>query len=148
APAGDADRGKNLFTGADRLKNDGPPCLSCHAVAGIGAFGGGAIGPDLTGSFGKFGGDSGIRGVLATLPFPTMTPVFRDRPLTEGEQADLAAFLQRAATAERPGSAIWKLVLIGLAAAVGLLLLALLLWPQRSLVVRRRLAPKSSIRRG
>jgi mono/diheme cytochrome c family protein len=143
-PAGDADRGKNLFTGADRLANGAPPCLSCHAIAGIGALGGGALGPDLTGAYDKYGGATAITGVLATLPFPTMTPIFGGRPLSAAEQADLAAFLERASGAERPGDVVWKLVLIGLGAAAAVLLAALLIWPRRSLAVRRRLVPPSS----
>jgi len=80
-PRGDPARGKNLFTGAARFENEGPPCLSCHTIAGIGRLGGGTLGPDLTRSYTKYGGDAGIAGLLETLPFPTMTPLFADKQL-------------------------------------------------------------------
>ncbi len=141
---GDADRGKNLFTGADRLDRGGPPCLSCHSIAGIGALGGGALGPDLTKASTKYGGLQALRGLLASLPFPTMAPIYRDRPLAAGEQADLAAFLERASRSERPGSAVWALFLLGLGGVVLFLLLVALAWPRRALSVRRRLLGTSS----
>ena len=74
AAAGDAERGENLFTGSDRFEAGGPSCLSCHAVAGVGALGGGRLGPDLTGSFAKYGGAQGLDASLKTIPFPTMLP--------------------------------------------------------------------------
>jgi len=141
---GDAGRGKNLFTGADRLDNGGPPCLSCHSVAGIGALGGGALGPDLTKAYAKYGGAKGVPGVLAALPFPTMTPIFRSRPLTAREQADLAAFLAQASRSERPGSAVWALLLLSLGGVALLFVAAAAIWPRRALTVRRRLLRTSS----
>src|SRR3989337_709452 len=46
--------GRALFTGARRLENGGPACMSCHSVAGLGALGGGALGPDLTLAYNKY----------------------------------------------------------------------------------------------
>ncbi len=106
-PAGDAAVGKDLFTGRRRLRNGGPPCMACHSIAGLGALGGGALGPDLTMAASKFG-DSGLASVLATVPFPTMSPIFAPRPLTTDEQADLRAFIQQSPVAERgPGAMGW-----------------------------------------
>ena len=148
AAAGDADRGKRLFTGSDRLASGGTACRSCHTIAGIGALGGGTLGPDLTGAFAKYGGAAGVPGVLATLPFPTMTPLFQNRPLTAQEQADLAAFLERASTSARPGSAAWKLLLLALAGVAAAIGAGLLVWRRRSLSVRRQLVRVSTTRRG
>ena len=133
--------GKDLFTGATQFTNGGPSCLSCHSIAGIGSLGGGALGPDLTGAYVKYGGDKGMAAVLASLPFPTMQPIFKGRSLTPAEQADLLAFLNQASHAQRPGGAIWKLVLLGLAAAGLGLALAFVIWRRRRLVVRSRIAP-------
>ncbi|MFN3338009.1 MAG: hypothetical protein ACK42I_10985, partial [Thermomicrobium sp.] len=47
-PPGDPIRGKELFTGVLRFENGGPPCQACHSIGGIGALGGGQLGPDLT----------------------------------------------------------------------------------------------------
>ena len=149
APAGrgDAAAGKNLFTGADRLENDGPPCMSCHAIAGIGALGGGALGPDLTGAYAKYGGDEGIASVLASLPFPTMQPIFSGAPLTAQEQADLGAFLAQASRSERPAGSVGKLIGLGFGGAALLSGLALLVWRRRLVAVRRPLVDRSRPRR-
>jgi mono/diheme cytochrome c family protein len=146
APAakGDAGAGKNDFTGANQLDNGGPPCLSCHTIAGIGALGGGTMGPDLTGAYKKYGGSTGIASVLTALPFKTMKPIFDGHPLTSTEQANLAAFLQAASSEQRPSDSVWKLVLLGLAVAVGCLALAFAIWPRRRLVVRKNLVPPST----
>ena len=138
-PGGDPARGKNLFTGAARFENEGPPCLSCHTIAGIGRLGGGTLGPDLTRSYTKYGGDAGIASLLETLPFPTMTPLFADKQLAAEEQADLAAFLREAATAKRDSTAVWELLALGGAGVALLVALALLLWPRRALSVRKTL---------
>jgi mono/diheme cytochrome c family protein len=140
APAeGTTAAGKNLFTGATQLENGGPPCLSCHTIAGLGRLGGGTLGPDLTRAYTKYGGAAGIAGVLQTLPFPTMTPVFKGKQLTADEQANLAAFLRVAATAKRSGNAVWQLLALGGAGVALLVALALLLWPRRTLSVRKPL---------
>lgn len=141
APKGNADAGKNDFTGATQLANGGPSCLSCHSIAGIGSLGGGTLGPDLTGAYKKYGGEAGIASVLTGLPFRTMKPLFADHPLTAREQANLAAFLRVASSEQRPSDSLWTLVLFGLAVAAFCLALAFVIWPRRYLVVRRRIAP-------
>ena len=145
APTGSADAGKNDFTGATQLANGGAPCLSCHSIAGIGSLGGGALGPDLTGAYEKYGGASGVASVLAGLPFKTMTPIFAGHPLTAREQADLAAFLKAASTNhQRTSHAVLKLTLFGVLVAALCLGLAFVIWPRRRLVVRKRLVPPST----
>lgn len=139
AAAGDAARGKRLFEGSDRFEKGGPPCLSCHTIAGIGSLGGGALGPDLTKAWDKYGGAAGVASVLKGLAFPTMAPIFRTRPLTAAEQADVAAFLEDASASRRPGDAVWKLVLLGLAGVFVAIALAFVIWPRRGLAVRRAL---------
>ncbi|HEX7124817.1 MAG TPA: cytochrome c [Thermodesulfobacteriota bacterium] len=137
-PPGDPAAGKDLFTGAARLAGGGPPCMACHSVAGIGALGGGALGPDLTPAYAKFGA-SGIASILATMPFPTMAPIFTTQPLTAREQADLAAFLEQTAVMQRPPQAVGALAALAGAGAVLLLALANLLWRHRLTGVRRSL---------
>jgi mono/diheme cytochrome c family protein len=133
-PAGDLVAGKGLFTGTRRLQNGGPPCMACHSIAGIGALGGGALGPDLTPAFAKYG-DAGLASVLATMPFPTMRPIFGTRPLTPPEQADVRAFLGQAVAA-RPSRAIGQLTVLALAGAILLLVPAQLIWRRRLIGVR------------
>ena len=140
---GDAQRGKNLFTGAQRLGAGGPACLSCHSVAGVGALGGGQLGPDLTGSFAKFGGEQGLQAALTTIPFPTMAPIFMRRALTAGERADLIAFLATAPDQQRPANAAGKLVGFSAVAATLLVLLGMGLWRRRLNGVRKPLVIRS-----
>lgn len=141
-PAGDAARGKSLFTGSERFEAGGAPCLSCHSIAGIGRLGGGKVGPDLTRAYTKYGGPEGIASILRTLPFPTMQPIYRNRSLTAPEQAGLLAFLAQASRAERPGSSLWILVLIAAGGAAALFVLTFLIWRRRALAVRRTLVTK------
>ncbi len=76
---------ENLFEGRSDFDGGGPACLSCHSVAGIGALGGGALGPDLTGAFAKYNGETGLVASLTTVAFPTMQPVYTGAPITEQE---------------------------------------------------------------
>lgn len=142
APApgtGDADRGKNLFEGRSDLDGGGPECLSCHSVAGIGALGGGALGPDLTGSYAKYNGETGLVASLTTVAFPTMQPVYAGAPITEQEARDLAAFLAEAPQATRPGGSAWKLFVLSLGGVAAFSAFALLVWRSRLAGVRRPL---------
>jgi mono/diheme cytochrome c family protein len=141
--AGDAERGKNLFTGADRFEAGGPSCLSCHAVAGVGALGGGQLGPDLTGSHAKYGGAQGLDAALKTVPFPTMLPIFSRKALTAQERSDLVAFLETAPDQQRPASAAGKLVGFSVATALLLIILAMVIWRNRLNGVRKPLVNRS-----
>jgi mono/diheme cytochrome c family protein len=133
APAlkGDAEKGKEFFTGNERFANGGPPCMACHSTGGLGAFGGGHLGPDLTDVSKRLGGASGLSAWLAGLPTPTMKAVWTKQPPTPQERADVAAFLAQEGLAVRTASAIWQLAgLTGLGAAI-LLLLAGFRWRNR-----------------
>jgi hypothetical protein len=98
---GDAAAGKQLFTGVRPFQNGGPPCATCHSVAGIGFPNGGTMGPDLTGVSSKFGPE-GMDAMVQTLYFPSMVPLFQNRPLTPREQTDLKAFFQSVASLPTP----------------------------------------------
>jgi cytochrome c2 len=146
--AGNAPAGKDLFTGATQFAHGGAACVSCHSVAGIGALGGGKLGPDLTRAAAKYGGSSGLARVLSNIAFPKMVPVYRDHPLTASEQADLGAFLA-STPASAPAAADHTplIVLLGLCVTAAILALMLVVWPRRRLVVRKTIAPTSTIRR-
>ncbi len=92
--AGDADRGKALFTGSIPFKNGGSPCIACHTMRGI-SIPGGTLGPDLTASIKNYGKD-GLKSVLLAVQFPTMQPLYGKKPLTEQEVADLISFFESA----------------------------------------------------
>jgi mono/diheme cytochrome c family protein len=125
--------GEKLFTGGAALINGGTACNACHTVAGVGVLGGGALGPDLTHAFTKYGGAAGLSGALASLPFPTMRGIFAARPLTPAEQADLLAFLQQTDQSGPTSKAAGGLVFLlsGLAGAVILFGILLFFWPKQ-----------------
>jgi cytochrome c2 len=133
APAvkGDPEIGKSLFTGVTRFANGGPPCMACHSVGGIGALGGGQLGPDLTGVAGRMGGEAGLNAFVAGTPTPTMKAVWSQHPLTNEERAGVVAFLGQAGVTERPAQAIWQLAGLAALGLVILLTVAGLRWQNR-----------------
>lgn len=139
-PAGDADVGGRLFQGSKPLAGGGPQCMSCHSVAGPGILGGGALGPDLTPVFRKYGAQ-GLPSVLQTVAFPTMAPLYRDHPLTAGEAADITAFLSKAGAGVAVESLI-PVLSLALTCSVVLYMLLSLLWRGRLRRVRESLLPR------
>lgn len=133
APAvqGNAESGKDLFTGVVRYQNGGPPCMACHSIGGIGALGGGQLGPDLTEVVGRLGGAAGLSAFIAGTPTPTMRAVWSQRPLTDQERANVVAFLTQAAVTQRPVQAIWQLTGLAALGVVILLIIAASRWRNR-----------------
>lgn len=145
-PPGDAAVGRELFVGsAARFKNGGPPCMSCHSISGIGALGGGTLGPDLTDAYSKYGGDAGLASFLTSVPTPTMSAVWSKQPLTPQEIANLTAFIKEGAVAQRPLDAIGKLALLAIIALVIIILIGALYWRRRLLGVRIPLVQRANM---
>jgi cytochrome c2 len=143
-PAGDPAAGRLLFIGTIHFQNGGPPCLACHTVAGVGSLGGGALGPDLSGAFNKYGGDAGLANFLATTPTLTMNAVWKRQPLTPQEQADLREFLKQASASTPPVSATGLLAGLAVAGMLILLVAAQLYWRKRLVAVRQPLVNRMS----
>jgi len=134
APAvqGNPEIGKELFTGVVRFQNGGPPCMACHSVAGIGALGGGQLGPDLTTLVARFGGAAGVDAFVAGMPTPTMKAVWSKFPLTTEERASVVAFLAaQAGLSQRPAEAIWQLAGLTVLGVAVLLAVAGFTWRNR-----------------
>jgi cytochrome c2 len=134
APAvkGNPEIGKDLFTGVVRFQNGGPPCMACHSTSGIGALGGGQLGPDLTTVATRFGGASGVDAFVAGLPTPTMKAVWSQHPLTTEERANVVDFLLgQAGLTQRPAEAIWQLAALTVLGLVILLAIAGFIWRNR-----------------
>ncbi|GIL15791.1 MAG: hypothetical protein BroJett039_09640 [Chloroflexota bacterium] len=144
-PEGNSVVGKELFTGVSRFQNGGPPCMGCHSIGGLGALGGGALGPDLTPAYDKYGGAAGLIGFLGAPPTATMSAVWGRQPLTLAEQADLMAFLQSATATERPVEALVPLTVLAIVGALILIVAAQLYWRKRLVSVRRAMVTRSRI---
>ncbi len=141
AALGDPATGRGLFFGSRPLQNGGAPCGACHGVGGEGLAFSATFGPEL--SAGLAGLDpEAVDGLLESLPFPSMTPVYEGRPLTPAERADLVAFLVPAVT-QGPPAADWRFESLGLAgAALGFLALAVA-WRRRKAPSRDRLLARA-----
>lgn len=137
-PAGDPARGKAFFIGEHRFANGGPPCMACHSIAGIGALGGGQLGPDLTGAYTRLG-EAGVTSFVTQPATITMSTVWGQTPLTPQEGADLLAFIQQASVSQRPANTVFELSLLAAGVAVVLLVVAQLVWRKRLRGVRRRM---------
>ena len=59
-------RGRDLFMGIVPLAKRGAACISCHTTQGVGAMGGGRLGPDLTGAFARLEGRKGLAGWISS----------------------------------------------------------------------------------
>lgn len=130
--AGSASNGKDLFTGATQLANGGTACIACHDTADLGVVGGGMLGPDLTGAYERYG-ENGLVAVLGTISFPSMVPVYQNRPLTEQEQSDLTLFLSESAGADPASRSGRHFVMYIFAfAALDVFLGVLFIWRRRS----------------
>jgi len=142
---GNAVRGEKLFTGEIPLANGGAPCLGCHGIAGVGLAGGANYGPDLTGIYENYG-EEGVSGILESLPFPSMEPIYATRPLTATEQQDLGAYFARV-----NGTPVVSdgLLLVEVAGGVLVLLGVVLLFGRGRLPsVRRELVEQASNQKG
>ena len=106
---------------------------SCHTVAGVGFFGGGALGKDLTDAAKRLGGEAGLAALLENPAFPVMREAYKGKPLTKEEAAALAAFLvQVSQEAPRPSSLyLGRFLVAGLVVLALLLLYQAVLWQLR-----------------
>ena len=112
--------------------------MACHSTGGIGALGGGQLGPDLTDVAKRLGGPNGLSAWIAGLPTPTMKAVWTKQPPTPQERANVAAFLPQAALAVRTPGAIWQLLgLTGSGAAILLVIAGFMVAQSPQFGVRR-----------
>lgn len=139
--AGDPLLGRQFFVGKIGFEKGGAPCLACHGFDKIGPGGAASYGGDLTALWESYGGE-GVRSILADLPFPSMAPVYSDRPLTEAERADLAAFFKASEGSRAPGTVSGFFLRALLGAAV-LFAAALVVGWRRLTSVRRSLVEKT-----
>ncbi|GLH72276.1 hypothetical protein GETHLI_07780 [Geothrix limicola] len=135
----DIRQGQRLFLGLSRFKSGAPACLSCHSAQGLGGFGGGRLGPDLTGASGKLG--VGLVSAIENPAFPTMQGVFQKTPLTGEEAFAVGAFLKSIAS-QPPARTDMAFPVLGIVGLVSGMLLAGRLGRKRFRGLRRNLKPR------
>lgn len=139
ALVGDVARGSELFTGKAKFANGGPSCIACHSVSGVGALGGGQLGPDLSNAVQTYGGEAGLNGFLSNPPTKTMNVIWSGNPITPQDRADLVAYLDNISLTGRPANAIVKLTALSIGGTALFLLAINFIWRNRLLGVRRPL---------
>lgn len=144
----EVETGRKLFRGDLALEAGGTSCVSCHDVSGVGWLGGGALGPDLTNVYDRLGERQGLTAWLSAPPTPSMSALYRARPLSEEEVHALMAFFADSAAQPREASSAgkMKLLLLGFAGTAVLLVLFERIWRNRFRGVRRRLVHSSPMR--
>jgi cytochrome c2 len=143
-PPGDAEAGRELFVGNTKLKNGGPPCMSCHSISGIGALGGGTLGPDLTNAFQTLGGQPGVESFLSNPSTPTMNAVWSKHALTPQEIANLTAFIKEGTVVQRSPGNLAALIVLAVLAAIILIIIAAAYWRRRLRGVRIPLVARAN----
>jgi mono/diheme cytochrome c family protein len=148
--ATDVAGGSRYFTGRNKLQNGGAACISCHSIKGIGTFGGGTLGPELTGVNLKYR-DPELIAILQNPNFPTMATVFGGHALTDEEIVQLFALFQDAkinnpmpATQAGVTTLDPKFFVFGVAAMLLILALLNLSWRNRLRGVREPLVRKAT----
>jgi mono/diheme cytochrome c family protein len=142
--------GSQYFSGRTKLQNGGSACISCHSIKGIGVFGGGTLGPDLTGVNLKYR-DPELIAILQNPNFPTMSTVFGGHALTDEEIVQLFALFQNAklvnpmpATQAGVTTLDPRFFVIGVAAMLLILTLLNFAWRNRLRGVREPLVRKAT----
>jgi mono/diheme cytochrome c family protein len=137
--AEDVARGRELFLGLKRLGNGGAACISCHTVQGVGALGGGKLGPDLTRVYERMQDRKQLAAWLSAPATPTMQPVFKTHPLESEEILSLVAFFEQSAKEGREDDSpsALRFFLLGLGGAGSGLAVFDALWRRRFRGVRR-----------
>lgn len=129
---GDPAVGQQLFTGEIRFTNGGPPCISCHN-AGVGALGGGRLGPDLTKVYLEPSKNPLVNAAWINAPtIPVMGPVFSNRPVTDEEVGNIRAFFEQQANATNvSGAKGGVFTIIGIGGFIGILIVFNIIWSGR-----------------
>ena len=143
----DIELGRQYFTGEASFDKGGASCMSCHHVGGLGGFGGGRLGPDLTKVYERYGDRKKLAAWLSAPATETMAPTFRDHPMDMEEILPLVAFFEHTAKTqqEEPMTSMFLFLLLAAIGAGVLLAIAGRLWSFRFRAVRKPLTEGSKL---
>lgn len=96
------ENGRKLFLGIKPFAKGGAACISCHSAGSATQFGGGSLGMDLSGVYQRFGGRPSLEAWLASIPSPTMQPIYKNQPLQKEEVDAMVAFFEELSTQSSP----------------------------------------------
>lgn len=134
--------GLMYFTGSKAFKNNGANCRACHNINLLEFPYGGTLGPSLAGVYTRFG-ERALYASLQLMQFPTMSPIYGRRPLTDEEIRSLVALFKEAGNKEAPPVTL----LLGLPMAGGGVIIVLIggwiVWLRRLKKVRKQLVRKA-----
>jgi mono/diheme cytochrome c family protein len=108
--SGSSYEGNLYFIGSKNLKNEGPACVGCHSVSSLPFPYGGSLGGELTGVYENLGLEV-LHSGLETMPWRVMRPIYAEKPLTDEEIRDLAAFFKEAGGEPAPPDLTFLLAL-------------------------------------
>jgi mono/diheme cytochrome c family protein len=150
--ARDVQRGLALFTGGEKLKGGSAMCMSCHRMPGVGALGGGNLGPDLSRVYEKGKHTTGGRAVLSAWlnapATPTMQALLKDKPLEADEIHAIVALMENRAAKSQPeplGASMVSFAILGLLGSALTLFAFDSVWKTRLRSVRRAMVEDSKI---
>jgi mono/diheme cytochrome c family protein len=148
----DAERGLALFTGREDFKGGTTMCMSCHRMPGVGALGGGNLGPDLTRVYeqGKHttGGRATLSAWLMAPATPTMQALLKDHPLEADEVHAIVALMEDRAAKSQPepmGASMVSFAVLGLLGTALALFVFDSLWKTRFRSARRVMVEDSRL---
>lgn len=129
----DIERGRDLFYGALIFENEGAACISCHNAAYNKISRGGTLAKDLTKAYSRLGGFAGIKGIVASPPFPSMAETYKNHSITDEESAYIMLFLKGTDFQNKTEQAINKAGFVYSALIVGFIMTVCiaLLWFRR-----------------
>lgn len=137
--------GRSYFTGAKKLENGAPACSACHTTTGIGSWGGGRLGPDLTHAYQRLGGRPLLQAWMKMPASAVMTPIFSRQPMTDNEVRDLTAFLEseHQSGGDEAPAVTASFTLAGLVVAALLLAMFGVIWKNRYRATRIPMVEKA-----
>ncbi|HLK93199.1 MAG TPA: c-type cytochrome [Polyangia bacterium] len=138
-------QGRELFVGERPFAAGAPACISCHGAGAAGRLilGAGTLARDLGDAYARLG-DQALNAAIANAPFPLMSQIFPQHPLTDAEVFQVKAFLAVAGAnggaAPGPDRNFLYLGVIGAVLSLGL---AGAVWRDRARGVRGRLVARA-----